>query len=130
MDGEAVLHQQPVAHRPEREVIGQEDVARAEQVGLDVPPVEVAGAFIRPFPVRGDGVPCLMEAVDVGARQQVIARKRDVGEPRDLLKPDDPGPGEQRPDALGEFATELVAKVRERALWRHAEFHCATLRKI
>ena len=50
MDCETVLAPQAVAHRPEPEIIGYEDVAAAEMVRLDVPPIEVAWTSARSVP--------------------------------------------------------------------------------
>lgn len=113
MDREAVLVSQAVAHGSEPLIISDEHVAVPEDVRFDVPPIELPGTLPRSVPIRGDRIPCLMEALDVSARQQVLPGERDVGEAGNLREADDTGPGEQTLDLLCKLTTELTTQVRE-----------------
>lgn len=80
-----MLVSEPATHHEERSVISDEDVSFFEDVCLRMPAVFVTGTFgFIGSPGVEDGLPRLMKASDVLAREESFARECDLRQAREL----------------------------------------------
>ena len=120
-----MLVAQAAAHREHPLVVGDENVAPASDVRLDVPAILATGLASRPVPIRLDCGPRRRETRNRLFGEEVRPRVRNVRRHGELSKFNDTGTREEREHTLGPRRRHVATEVCSGALWRDPDLQDA-----